>query len=100
MEDRVLQDYCSSLRISQRFGSLLLARGLDNIEDAKKYLHPSIDDMQDPFSILGMKEAVTRIKKAIEKKEKILIFGDYDCDGISAISILTRQDSCGLLHSK
>lgn len=88
MEDRVLLDYCSQLKISQRFGSLLLARGLNNIDDARKYLHPSIEDMQDPFAILGMKEAVARIKKAIANKEKILIFGDYDCDGISAISIL------------
>ena len=88
MSEIDVREYSKQLNISQRFGSLLLARGLDDVEEAKRYLHPSIRDMQDPFEIKGMREAVTRIKKAIENQEKILVFGDYDCDGISAISIL------------
>ena len=88
MSEIDVREYSKQLNISQRFGSLLLARGLDDVEEAKKYLHPSIRDMQDPFEIKGMREAVARIKKAIENQEKILVFGDYDCDGISAISIL------------
>ena len=83
-----IDEYSLSLGISKEFAELLLARGLDNVEDAKKFLHPSLNDMSNPFDIKGMKEAVDRIKTAISKKERILIFGDYDCDGISAISIL------------
>ena len=83
-----IDEYSLKLGISKEFAELLLARGLDNVEDASKFLHPSFDDMSNPFDIKGMKEAVERIKTAISKKERILIFGDYDCDGISAISIL------------
>ncbi len=76
------------LKISLRFLRLLLARGFKN-DEIKKYLYPTLNDMSSPFDISGMKEASERIKLAIKKKEKILIFGDYDCDGICAISILT-----------
>ena len=83
-----IDEYSLKLGISKEFAELLLARGLDNVEDAKKFLHPSLNDMSNPFDIKGMKEAADRLKAAIDKKERILIFGDYDCDGISAISIL------------
>lgn len=75
------------LGISQDFLRLLLGRGMkeDEIYD---YLHPSVDALSSPFEIDGMKEAVARIKKAIQNKEKVLIYGDYDCDGICAISTL------------
>lgn len=52
------------------------------------YLHPSLDKLSSPYEIDGMKEAVERIKLAIKNKEKVLIYGDYDCDGICAISTL------------
>ena len=75
------------LGISQDFLRLLLGRGMseDSLYD---YLHPSLDKLSSPYEIDGMKEAVERIKKAIENKEKVLIYGDYDCDGICAISTL------------
>ena len=88
MSEIDVREYSKQLNISERFGSLLLARGLEDVNEAKKYLHPSIQDMQDPFEIKGMSEAVARVKKAIENQEKVLIFGDYDCDGIAAISII------------
>lgn len=52
------------------------------------YLHPSLDKLSSPYEIDGMKEAAERIKLAIKNKEKVLIYGDYDCDGICAISTL------------
>ena len=52
------------------------------------YLHPSLDKLSSPYEIDGMQEAVARIRKAIKNKEKVLIYGDYDCDGICAISTL------------
>ena len=54
------------------------------------YLHPSLDKLSSPYEIDGMKEAVERIKLAIKNKEKVLIYGDYDCDGICAISTLMQ----------
>lgn len=75
------------LGISQDFLRLLLGRGMseDSLYD---YLHPSLDKLSSPYEIDGMKEAVARIEKAIKNKEKVLIYGDYDCDGICAISTL------------
>ncbi len=81
------KELAKRLRISERFLSLLLARGIDESE-IEGYLHPSLDGLSSPFAIKGMKEAAERVKKAIRGGEKILIYGDYDCDGICAISIL------------
>lgn len=75
------------LGISREFLRLLLGRGMKE-EDFYDFLHPSVDNLSSPFEIDGMKEASERIKKAIANKEKVLIYGDYDCDGICAISTL------------
>lgn len=75
------------LDISQEFLRLLLGRGIAE-EDVFDFLHPSIDKMSSPYEIDGMAEAVARIKRAIEKREKVLIYGDYDCDGICSIATL------------
>lgn len=69
---------------------LLIARGIDTPEKAVKFLNPSVDDLQDPFSIAGMTEVAERIKKAIADKERIVIYGDYDCDGLCATTMLCR----------
>lgn len=75
------------LGISREFLRLLLGRGMKE-DEIFSFLHPSVDNLSSPFEIDGMKEAVERIKKAIANKEKVLIYGDYDCDGICAISTL------------
>lgn len=75
------------LGISEAFARLLFQRGMSE-EQIFQYLHPSQDRLSSPFEIDGIAEAAKRIKRAIAKKEKILIYGDYDCDGICAISIL------------
>jgi len=69
---------------------LLARRGIINQKDIKSFLNPSLDDLHDPFLLDGMDAAVDRILFAIRKKEKILIYGDYDADGVSATSILLR----------
>lgn len=76
------------LGLSHDFMRILAMRGLSNEDKILSFLRPSLDEMSSPFAIDGMKEASDRIKRAIQNKEKILIFGDYDCDGIGAISIL------------
>ena len=83
-----VEELVKALNISPKFGEILKARGFDDIEEARAFLYPSIDNMTNPLDIKGMKEAADRVKVAIKKQEKILVFGDYDCDGISAISIL------------
>ena len=67
---------------------LLLARGVATVEQAARFLNPSIDQMPSPYDMLGMAAAVSRLEVAIERKEDILIYGDYDADGTTAIVIL------------
>ena len=76
------------LGLSDDFMRILAMRGLTEEGEILSFLKPSLDKMSSPFDIDGMLEASNRIKRAIAGKEKILIFGDYDCDGIGAISIL------------
>lgn len=75
------------LGISERFLRLLRGRGISD-EDIPSFLRPSLDNLSSPYDIPGMREAADRVRRAVDKKEKILIFGDYDCDGICAIAIL------------
>jgi single-stranded-DNA-specific exonuclease len=75
---------------------LLLIRGIDDPEKAQRYLFPSIDHLHSPYLMHGMKLAVDRLAAAIERKEGILIYGDYDVDGTTAIVILkTAIELCG-----
>ena len=68
---------------------LLVLRGVDTEEKVRKYLQPDIADLYDPFLMKGMSESVERIKIAIEEKQKIVVYGDYDADGICAAAILS-----------
>jgi single-stranded-DNA-specific exonuclease len=67
---------------------LLHSRGLDTHEKIEKFLSPSLSDLADPFEMSGMQAAVDRIFAAIEKKERIVVFGDFDADGITSTVIL------------
>lgn len=69
---------------------LLIQRGIKSQKEMQAFLYPSFDELHDPFLLEGMKLAVDRIIKAVNKKERILIYGDYDADGVSATSILLK----------
>ena len=70
------------------FAGLLMARGVHNKEETQRFLYPSEKNMYDPFLMKGMEAAVCRISQAMDAREKITIYGDYDVDGITATSIL------------
>jgi single-stranded-DNA-specific exonuclease len=81
---------------SEVLAQLLLARGVTTIEQAARFLNPTLDQMHSPYEMLGMTAAVTRLEAAIQRKEDILIYGDYDVDGTTAIVILkTAIELCG-----
>ncbi len=67
---------------------LLIARGVQNAEGAARFLRPSLDDLHDPYFMLGMATAVERIQRAVAGREPILIYGDYDVDGTVAVVLL------------
>jgi single-stranded-DNA-specific exonuclease len=68
--------------------TLLASRGIKHFEEAKAFFRPQLDQLHDPFLMLGMKEAVTRITEAIEWHERIMVYGDYDVDGTTAVSVV------------
>ena len=70
---------------------LLVQRGITSIEEAKKFFKPSLNDLHDPFLMPDMDKAVRRLNKALGNKEKILIYGDYDVDGTTAVSLVFMQ---------
>ncbi len=76
-----------SLNLNPITAQVLINRGISNGEDAEYYLNSSLFDLPSPFLIKGMDKAVERIKKAIENKEKIAIYGDYDVDGVTATAL-------------
>src|SRR5438270_386193 len=69
---------------------LLVGRGVRSAEEAQRFLIPAIDHLHSPYLMLGMKAAVERLQRAIANQEKILIYGDYDVDGTTAIVILKK----------
>ncbi len=75
---------------------LLVSRGIEGPEAAARFLSPALSDLHDPLLMSGMKTALNRLEAALERKEKILIYGDYDVDGTTAIVILkTTIELCG-----
>ncbi len=75
---------------------LLTVRGIGTADDAKKFLSPSLADLHDPYLMTGLRAAVERLRAAIERSETVLIYGDYDVDGTTAIVILkTALELCG-----
>ena len=77
------------LKITPLVASLLVKRGYDSLEKAKEFLY-SIDEFHDPFLMKDMDKAVNRIKAAIERQEPILIFGDYDADGVTSTTVMMK----------
>ncbi len=75
---------------------LLVRRGIDDPEAAQRFLKPELAHLHDPLQMSGMKSALDRLEAAVERKEKVLIYGDYDVDGTTAIVILkTAIELCG-----
>lgn len=81
---------------SKTLAQLLLLRGIDSAESAAQFLSPSLDQLHSPYLMSGMQSAIDRLDAAIEHKEGILVYGDYDVDGTTAVVILkTAIELCG-----
>lgn len=79
----------NELSVEKPIASILLQRGITTFEEAKKYFRPSLTDIHNPFLMKDMDLAVVRIEKAITNNENILIYGDYDVDGTTAVSLVS-----------
>ena len=84
-----IKHLAQALNVEDFVAQLLVQRGIETFEDAKNFFRPSLDHLHDPYLMKDMEKAVKRIEKAIENKERILVFGDYDVDGTTAVSLVS-----------
>ena len=87
-DDNIIKELNQQLSIGRIAAQLLVQRGITNVKEAQVFLRPHLDDLYDPYLMKDMDRAVDRIQKAINGKEKILLYGDYDVDGITSVANL------------
>ncbi len=80
----------AALQISPTAASVLVNRGMDTPEAARDFLNPSIEGLHNPFLLPDIYPAVDRIRAAVDRKEKILVYGDRDVDGVTSICVMVR----------
>ncbi len=78
------------LNISPILSKLLIQRGIHTFEEARRFFRPDFANLHDPFLMADMEKAVTRLTEAIQENEKILIYGDYDVDGTTSVSLVYK----------
>lgn len=88
-EPEVVACLQASLQVSPLIATLLAQRGVCTYEEAKRFFRPSLADLHDPYLMKDMDKAVKRIEKAMAQGERILVFGDYDVDGTTAVSLMS-----------
>ncbi|WP_035653249.1 single-stranded-DNA-specific exonuclease RecJ [Flavobacterium sp. ASV13] len=87
-EDKI-KHLAQALNVEDFVATLLIQRGIETFEDAKNFFRPSLEHLHDPYLMKDMDKAVSRIESAIENHENILVFGDYDVDGTTAVSLVS-----------
>lgn len=85
----IVKELAESLSIDKTLATILVQRNISTFDKAKKFFRPSLKDLHDPFLMKDMDKAVSRIENAIANDESILIYGDYDVDGTTAVSLVS-----------
>jgi len=88
LDQSLIDQLAEAVNVNSVLATMLVSRNVDNYEKAKSFFRPEIDQLHDPFLMKDMEEAVTRIETAIEKGEKILVYGDYDVDGTTSVAMM------------
>ena len=86
--NKIVQEFAEEINVPEIISRTLIKRGIDTFEKAKLFFRGGLSNLYDPFLMSDMQKAVDRIIKALNNKEKILIYGDYDVDGITSVSLL------------
>ena len=84
-----INELATALQVSKTIATLLLQRGISSFEEARQFFRPSLNDLHDPYLMKDMDKAVARLEQAIANEENILVFGDYDVDGTTAVSLVS-----------
>ena len=87
-ERKIVELLSSELKISEFLSAFLVNRNISNLEDADIFLKPTLDKLPNPFLLKDMEKSTSRIIQSIESGEKIIIYGDFDCDGVTSTTIL------------
>ena len=88
IDKELITSLSEQLHISNSLASLLAQRNVNDYDEARAFFKPSLQDIHDPYLMKDMKKSVERVEQAIANKEKLLIFGDYDVDGTSAVALM------------
>lgn len=89
-DTELIDNLSNSLGVDKFIASLLVQRGITDFEQARAFFRPNLNDLHDPFLMKDMDKAVNRIAYAIKNKEKVLIYGDYDVDGTTSVSMVYK----------
>ena len=89
-QNEIKNKLANELSISPVLAKLLVQRGIVTFDDARSFFRPDLNDLHDPFLMKDMDKAVERLTKAMQRNEKILIYGDYDVDGTTSVSLVYR----------
>ena len=93
-DSQIIQHLKTTLNVSPLVANLLAQRGITTFNQAKKFFRPELADLYNPYLMKDMDKAVVRIEKAIATNERILVFGDYDVDGTTAVALMSSYLKC------
>ena len=83
-----VENLAASLGVDRIIAALLVERGVRTFEEARRFFRPGMDQIHDPFVMKGMRQAIDRINQAIAARQRIMVYGDYDVDGTSAVALV------------
>jgi len=83
-----VENLAASLGVDRIIATLLVERGVKTFEEARLFFRPGLDQIHDPFLMKGMRQAIDRINQAIASRQRIMVYGDYDVDGTSAVALV------------
>ncbi|HEY5742653.1 MAG TPA: DHH family phosphoesterase, partial [Terrimicrobiaceae bacterium] len=94
--DHLIRRLSRELNVPEFVAGVLTRNGLGDLDAASNFLEPRLGHLQDPFLLPEMEEAISRIRRAIEQGERIVLYGDYDVDGVASLAFLHRTlTACG-----
>ena len=88
IDSTIVEDFRSKLKVDPIVAELLLQRQIDSFEEAQKFFRPDLSSLHDPFLMKNMENAVERLQQAISEQQRVMLFGDYDVDGTTAVALM------------
>ena len=89
-QEETAKELAKGLNMSPVLGRLLVNRGIEDVPDARRFFHPQLNELLDPFLFRDMAKAVDRLNRALGRKERIMVYGDYDVDGCTAVALVYK----------